>query len=379
MAISGAIALPLTWIKLWPRLFQPPPRQPSARFGAPVAVYLGHRDTINALAWSPDSQWIASASADNTLQVWKPRSENERIVYPCPDGNVTDVTWSNYPNTNLIAFCSGKYIYIWDFINDPTPHRIYTAPGTIKSVAWSPQLLNSSLSLNSSPSPTLAIAGDHGLVQTLQFGGNDFSQPPASYIVPGSIKPDTILSDVAWSLDATYLAACSTSTSPYVWAWKFDDGNYLRPVMPDLQSGVLSIAWSPESADTLAVGYKSNNPYVQVWTQVFENGNQPEKYHYSGLSKGVDQIAWSPYIPSLTTKMYIAAGAESDGIICVWNKEKIFVPDSYDGHRLSFLYSQRFNTGIDIKALAWSPDGRMLASGGTDSNVLVWTSGIGTF
>ena len=371
-ALPAAVFLPMTWVKLWPRLFQPPPRS-SIRFGTPIGAYLGHRGSVNALAWSPDSQWIASASADNTLQVWKPNSENERIVFPCPDGNVTDVAWSAYKNTSLIAFCAGRYIYIWDFINGTLPHRIYPAPGNIKSLAWSPQLLNSS--------PSLAIAGDHGLVQVLQFDGNDLGQPPTSASYTASdIKPNTQLSDVAWSTDANNFAVCSKSTSPYVWTWNFNNGLQQTPLMPGLRSGVLSIAWSPESVDTLAVGHEGNDPYVQIWSNVFEDGNQPINYHYSGLSRGIDQIAWSPAGLSLTAKTYIAAGAEADGIICVWNIEKKLVPDTYDGHRLSFIDSQRFNnTSIDIKALAWSPDGTMIASGGTDSTILVWTSGIGTF
>ncbi|HEU0001190.1 MAG TPA: protein kinase [Ktedonobacteraceae bacterium] len=372
VSLPAAAALPLTWVKLWPRLFQPPPRRSSTRFGTPIGAYLGHRGNVNALAWSPDSQWIASASADNTLQVWKPNSENERIVFPCPDGNVTDVAWSTYKNSGLIAFCAGRYVYIWDFINGTMPYKI-PAPRIIKSLAWSPQLLNSS--------PSLAIAGDHGLVQVLQFDGNDLGQPPtsASYTAPG-IKPNTQLSDVAWSSDANNFAVCSKSTSPYVWTWNFNNGLQQTPLMPGLRSGVLSIAWSPESADTLAVGHEGNDPYVQIWSNVFEDGNQPINYHYSGLSRGIDQIAWSPSGLSLTAKTYIAAGAEADGIICVWNTEKKLVPDTYDGHRLSFIDSQRFNnSSIDIKALAWSPDGTMIASGGTDSTVLVWTSGIGTF
>lgn len=46
--------------------------------GGNVFTYKGHRNDVNALAWSPDSSYIASASGDsggtkdNTVQVWQP-------------------------------------------------------------------------------------------------------------------------------------------------------------------------------------------------------------------------------------------------------------------------------------------------------------------
>lgn len=372
MAASGALALPLTWYKLWPRLLQSLPRPTALHFGDPIGAYLGHRDTVNALAWSPDSQWIASASTDSTLQVWKPRSENIRTTYHCLEGHVTDVAWSNYPGNKLIAFCSKNAVYLWNFSNGTNPYKIYTAPSTITSLAWSPTL---------NPTLSLAIAGERSLVRVLQLNSNDLSQLQASpsYSTLNSIKPNTILSDVAWSFDGNILAASSKSTSPYVWVWNFNSGDEQIPVMPNLRSGVLSIAWSPEVVDTLAVGLEGEDPFVQVWSNIFEDGNQPVNYHFAGFTRGVDQVTWSPYIPALTKKTYIAAGSERDGIICVWNTDKKFAPKPYSGHRLSTIVSQPFsNNSIDIKALAWSPDGTMIASGGTDSTVLVWASGFGT-
>ena len=33
-------------------------------------VYTGHTDTVDALAWSPDSKKLVSGSWDNTAQIW---------------------------------------------------------------------------------------------------------------------------------------------------------------------------------------------------------------------------------------------------------------------------------------------------------------------
>lgn len=41
--------------------------------GRPILQYTGHSDDVFGLAWSPDGALIASASADGTVQVWRPQ------------------------------------------------------------------------------------------------------------------------------------------------------------------------------------------------------------------------------------------------------------------------------------------------------------------
>ncbi len=40
--------------------------------GQKAFTYHGHSNSVFATAWSPDSKRIASASSDNTMQVWQP-------------------------------------------------------------------------------------------------------------------------------------------------------------------------------------------------------------------------------------------------------------------------------------------------------------------
>jgi WD40 repeat protein len=39
--------------------------------GNHIYTYKGHTDSVNAVAWSPDSTRVASASSDETVQVWQ--------------------------------------------------------------------------------------------------------------------------------------------------------------------------------------------------------------------------------------------------------------------------------------------------------------------
>ena len=36
----------------------------------PIHEFLGHTGKVNSLAWSPDSRYLASGSADGTVIIW---------------------------------------------------------------------------------------------------------------------------------------------------------------------------------------------------------------------------------------------------------------------------------------------------------------------
>ncbi|GHO72757.1 hypothetical protein KSD_05280 [Ktedonobacter sp. SOSP1-85] len=43
----------------------------NAQTGAQLLTYQGHRDTAWSVAWSPDGNFLASGSADHTIQIWE--------------------------------------------------------------------------------------------------------------------------------------------------------------------------------------------------------------------------------------------------------------------------------------------------------------------
>src|SRR5258706_7215555 len=65
-----------------------PPEGQKAKIGTTLVIYRGHERKIRALAWSPDGTRIASASADNTVQVWDAATGNNPISY---DGHSSSV------------------------------------------------------------------------------------------------------------------------------------------------------------------------------------------------------------------------------------------------------------------------------------------------
>ena len=56
--------------------------------------------------------------------------------------------------------------------------------------------------------------------------------------------------------------------------------------------------------------------------------------------------------------MMLASGSWDDSVM-LWSK---------DGHRLNKLKGHK----TDVEAVAWSPDGALLASGGDDDKIFFW-------
>ena len=91
------------------------------------SVYKGHTTEILAVAWSPDSKYIASGSKDGQIQVWEALTGN--LLHTLPTKARPLISWSP----------DGKYIAseeaIWDAF---TGNLLHTLPIKTEQVVWSP-------------------------------------------------------------------------------------------------------------------------------------------------------------------------------------------------------------------------------------------------
>jgi len=113
------------------------------------------------------------------------------------------------------------------------------------------------------------------------------------------------------------------------------------------QAQVNALAWSPNSR-LIATG--SQDSTAQVWEAL--TGEQ--RVTFRGHTDSVNVVAWSP-------DGRLVASAGCDKIVYVWRAENGEIVCAYHGH-----------TALLTRGLAWSPDGSRLASGAWDSTVQVW-------
>jgi energy-coupling factor transporter ATP-binding protein EcfA2 len=85
----------------------------------------------------------------------------------------------------------------------------------------------------------------------------------------------------------------------------------------------------------------------------------PSPYTYLGHTAAVNSVAWSPDGKRL-------ASAGDDNTVQVWSASIGTVLLTYEGHSSS------------VNSVGWSPDGKCLASAGSDNTVQVWQASTGT-
>lgn len=103
----------------------------------PFRILRGHSDRIFSVAFSPDAQILASASADRTIKLWHPHTgKNLKTLYG-HNSWVWAIAFS--PNGNLLA--SGSYdhtVKIWDVDSGQCLQTLVGHPSSVLAIAFSP-------------------------------------------------------------------------------------------------------------------------------------------------------------------------------------------------------------------------------------------------
>jgi len=113
------------------------------------------------------------------------------------------------------------------------------------------------------------------------------------------------------------------------------------------QAQVNALVWSPDSK-LIVTG--SQDSTAQVWEAL----TGELRMTFRGHTDSVNVVAWSP-------DGRLVASAGCDKVVYVWRAETGEIVCAYYGH-----------TALLTRGLTWSPDGSRLASGAWDSTVQVW-------
>lgn len=310
-----------------------------AHFATPPQhfTYSGHSDDITAVAWSPDGKRIASASSDHTAQVWDASDGRHVLTYRGHSDGVLTLAWS--PNGQYIATGGlDNTVQVWNPFNGATLYTYRGHNDAVFNLAWSPD------------SKRIASVSNDG---TMQVWDALTGQHIATYTGSSSLRGGVAASNaVAWSRDGRFIALGGPGPAVLMDPTTAKPIGYYGPHGGDSYA----VAFSPDSK-YLAVGRDDNN--VEVW-DIATNTNV---YTYSGHTGNIFTVAWSP-----DGKRIASGGA--DATVQVWDALTGGHEYTYRGH-LDFYWGH-FTSGQEVDTLAWSPNGKQIASGGTDKTVQVW-------
>ena len=384
-----------------------------AGFGKEIALLGGHTSGFSSAAYSPDGKRIVSTSStwDDTIRVWDAASNRaeDALLYTLPQ-NARTAAYS--PDGKTIASGgSDNAIRLWNADDGALLNTLEGHTYTVRSVAYSPDGKRIvSGSLDGTARIWDAESGD--LLRVLEGHKRDVRSvaysPNGKRIVSGSMdgtariwSSDTggllhILDkesktgwgkvySVAYSMDGR-LIACGGYYGGLIEIRMWNaNGSPRRPF--ELNVGPNYVAFSPDG-HSLAAGHHRG---IYIWN--IEIG---ERVHtISGHNNNAYYTMFTP-----DGKGFAAAGSSEP--LRIWDLEtgellKRFLPAggqcgafSPDGnlvaiaslgmiHIVDVETASRnlLRTGLDINALAFSPDGKTLVSSSSDATIRIWNVSTG--
>jgi RNA polymerase sigma factor (sigma-70 family) len=308
----------------------------------------GHRGNVTALAFTADGRALISGSADRSVILWDvaARKESRRMVTDY--GDVAAVAISSEGKT---AFSGGRFgdAHVWDAATGKEAPRLDT-PGVA--------------------SPRLAFSPDGKVMASVPQQGGDgrlWDTATGKELRPLKGMPKWP-NAVAFSPDGRLLAVGAGEGPRFITLWDVATGRRLRDFAE--QGWVLSLAFSPDGR-LLASGHDDNK--VRLW-EVATGGERlaiAHGYRPAALAFSPDGAllasACNETRSNTTTSGSTPAPANLIGPT-PQDQARVRVWDPLTGARLATLAGHR----AAVVSLAFSPDGKVLASGSNDTTILLW-------
>ncbi|BDA73166.1 WD-40 repeat-containing protein [Calothrix sp. PCC 7716] len=275
----------------------------------------GHQAAVLAVAISPDSSTTASASADNTVKLWR-RDGSLLTTLTGHKAAVRAIDFSR-DGLHIVSASDDHTINIWQqngkLLKTLTGHNT-----PIWAVKFSP---DGQLIVSTSLDSTIKIWNNDGtLLKT--FKGHSAG-----------------IFGVAFSHDSQIFASASQDKTIKLWR---RDGELLRTILTSAENS--KVAFSPQGN---IIALSSGDNTVQL-----RSSSGKLLKTFTGHNAIVTEVVFSP-------DGQIIASSSLDKTIKLWHIDGLELA-TFKGH------------SAPVWGLAWSPDGSFIASAGTDSVVKMW-------
>lgn len=377
----------------------PPPGPHKLISGVPLLSLTGHTQSVDVAVWDPTGRYLASAGEDSRVMLWdigsylqQHTNSIQTISTPKQSWNITNAAHPDLfdmnPNSlswspdgrSLAAVTNNDQIYLIDAFNSKStlPSQIYkdahetefTAP-FYDIITWSPKAnlfaVDRSLlgTVTQIEVDIWQIGKTTGAVRRLFYSD-------ATTLKGGGAADVNVLN---WSPDGSLIAGHTNYGKVILWNAATGAVKQVFTI-PERSPGVPVIknerqAWSPAAPHLLAV---SDIDITLIW-DVQQNKaaltlllDEPvlKADHITPILHG---LAWSP------NGEYITMAYARDPRIYVWDVQLTGASTAQGTSRKEILAFPDTHHPLHTAAVmdvAWSPDGRYIASASADHTIIIW-------
>ncbi|MCP9266342.1 Actin-interacting protein 1 [Dirofilaria immitis] len=291
---------------------------------------VAHAGSVFALCWSPDGQHIATASGDKTIKIWDVASKKlENLsgfinILDLESGSVPKVLKGHNKPITALAVCHEKSLaFTADFEGNITRWCLNSGD----SERLLPTIHSSQVSgMSVSPNGDLVSVGWDDSIAFTSFPGS------LDHVQSNKIKLSSQPRQLALGSDGkTVVVACHKSITVF--------SDVKQTISENIDYDASCVTISPDSK-FIAVGSQQSSERNKVISQ----------------TGSITSLAWSPngnYVVATDANRKVVPYSVYNDYKCVTEKEWTF-------------HSARINCS------AWSIDSRFIATGGIDTNVIIW-------
>jgi WD40 repeat protein len=303
------------------------------RLGAP-----GPQAPVAAVAFTADGRRLATAGEDRVLRLWETASGKEVLTLPGQQPIVSALAFA--PDGQTLAAAGDEAIEVWEIATGQRLRRT-KVESRIVALAYSPD----------GRKLAATEAGRDGSVSVWEVASGKRLQ-----VFAGEPQP---FSPAAFSPEGNFLVSGGRDRGLYL--WDVTSGKLVQS-FTEAEQRTLSVRFSPDGKTLAAV---AANGVVTTWAV--------------GRERPVRRVTLRSWRPAdLNGIAVLSADSQTVAAANLGHKQTesatpVGLWETATGRRV-----RRFNGhGGLIRALAFSPDGRVVASGGDDTTLLLWAIGGG--